>query len=176
MSRTAADIQVRAPRPAELPTLVAVGRESFLATFGEHYETPEFDRYVAETYSLKAFQTLHADPTRSLYLAEVEGEITGYAALKRGAVPPQLAPARLMGLDRLYVLPPWHGRGVGAALMDHCVETARAEGWQGMWLGVWQHNDRAMAFYRKYGFAIKGTHPFQLGDLVEDDYVMYWHF
>ena len=171
-----AALHIRTPRPAELPAVAALGRDAFLAAFAPHYDSADFDRYVAEAYCPEAFEALAADPQRSLYLAEVAGEMAGYAVLKRSAVPPQLAPARLIGLDRLYILPAWYGQGVAAALMDTCLTTAQAEGWEGMWLGVWEHNYRAMAFYRKYGFDIRGTHPFQMGDLVEADYVMYRFF
>lgn len=165
--------QIRAPQPRELPALAELGRAAFLAAFAPHYDSADFDRYVAETYHPAAFAALAADPQRSLLLAHTGAEMVGYAVLKRGAVPPQLAPARLVGLERLYVLPAWYGQGVAAALMDTCLDLARQEGWAGMWLGVWEHNYRAMAFYRKYGFAMRGTHPFRLGDTVEDDYVMY---
>ena len=32
-----------------------------------------------------------------------------------------------------------------------------------VWLGVWEHNPRAIAFYRKHGFVEVGAQVFQLG-------------
>ncbi len=41
-----------------------------------------------------------------------------------------------------------------------------------LWLGVWEHNPRAVAFYRKKGFRVVGDHVFQLGSDPQRDLIM----
>ena len=41
-----------------------------------------------------------------------------------------------------------------------------------MWLGVWEFNPRAQAFYEKYGFYEVGRHIFQLGSDPQTDLLM----
>lgn len=73
---------------------------------------------------------------------------------------------------RLYVSQASLGSGVGAALMQACIDEARRRGYKTLWLGVWEHNARAQAFYRKWNFTEIGTHIFQLGDDPQTDILM----
>ena len=76
-----------------------------------------------------------------------------------------------MELKRLYVARAWHGQGVAQALMDAALDTARARGAQTLWLGVWERNPRAVAFYAKYGFVRVGEHTFVLGGDAQTDWL-----
>ena len=53
----------------------------------------------------------------------------------------------------------------------HLQETERA-GCDVVWLDVWEHNPRAIAFYRKWGFEQVGTQTFQLGEDVQNDWLI----
>lgn len=75
-------------------------------------------------------------------------------------------------LKRLYVARAWHGRGVAQALMNAVLDAARARGAKTLWLGVWERNPRAVAFYEKYGFTRVGEHSFILGSDVQTDWVL----
>jgi ribosomal protein S18 acetylase RimI-like enzyme len=75
-------------------------------------------------------------------------------------------------IKQLYVLAPWQGAGVAAALMDWAVGTARADGAPALYLSVWAEGARAIAFYRKHGFAQVGEAPFQLGTRLYQDPIM----
>ena len=75
-------------------------------------------------------------------------------------------------LVRLYVSAEWLGRGVGEALIHASISEVRQEGYRTLWLGVWEHNHRARAFYRKWNFREVGEHIFQLGDDPQTDILM----
>ncbi|MDQ3134757.1 MAG: GNAT family N-acetyltransferase, partial [Acidobacteriota bacterium] len=75
-------------------------------------------------------------------------------------------------LVRLYVGRDWLGRGVGAALMGGCLDEARRGRHKTLWLGVWEHNQRAQAFYRRWDFREVGTHIFQLGSDAQTDLLL----
>ena len=79
---------------------------------------------------------------------------------------------RPVELLRFYVESKWHGLGVGQALMERCLALAREEGYQTLWLGVWEHNERALAFYKKYCFVAVGQHRFQLGHDEQVDLIL----
>jgi ribosomal protein S18 acetylase RimI-like enzyme len=66
----------------------------------------------------------------------------------------------------------WHGRGVAQALMDAVLDGARARGGRTLWLGVWERNPRAVAFYQRYGFHRVGEHTFRLGDDEQTDWLL----
>ena len=96
-----------------------------------------------------------------------ERRAAGYANLRSGQ---GLAP--LLELKRLYVTRAFHGRRVAQALMEAALELARTRGAKTMWLGVWERNPRAVAFYAKYGFARVGEHTFMLGGDAQTDWLL----
>lgn len=50
----------------------------------------------------------------------------------------------------------WRGRGVGGALVDAAVATARHLGAHKITLQVWPHNEPALRLYRRHGFVEEG--------------------
>jgi ribosomal protein S18 acetylase RimI-like enzyme len=56
--------------------------------------------------------------------------------------------------------------------MQACIEQARMRGVEVLWLGVWERNEHAIGFYKRWGFELVGTHLFQLGQDLQTDYVM----
>ena len=55
--------------------------------------------------------------------------------------------------------------------MEAALDAARTRGAQTIWLGVWERNARAVAFYRKSGFTRIGEHDFLLGNDVQTDWL-----
>jgi ribosomal protein S18 acetylase RimI-like enzyme len=56
--------------------------------------------------------------------------------------------------------------------MGACLGEIAARGADVAWLGVWEHNPRAIAFYRKWGFVEVGEHTFPVGDDPQRDLVL----
>ena len=75
-------------------------------------------------------------------------------------------------LHRFYVDRPSQGTGVAQRLMAAVQDAARAAGARHLWLGVWEHNPRAIRFYAKRGFVDVGSHDFVLGADRQTDRVM----
>jgi len=57
--------------------------------------------------------------------------------------------------------------------MRASLQSLARRGLRGVWLGVWEHNPRALAFYRKFGFEAVGEQVFLLGNDPQRDLVMY---
>ena len=75
-------------------------------------------------------------------------------------------------IQRIYVDPSVIGQGLGAILMQACLDEAEAHEYETIWLGVWEHNHRAIAFYEKWGFDTVGKQLFQLGSDEQTDVIM----
>jgi ribosomal protein S18 acetylase RimI-like enzyme len=113
-----------------------------------------------------------ADPMMVTLLADLEQELLGFAQLRWGSAPPCVAGNAPGEILRIYVLSDWHGRGIAQALIAACLEELKARGSDVVWLGVWERNPRAIAFYRKIGFVERGEHVFPVGDDPQRDIVM----
>jgi RimJ/RimL family protein N-acetyltransferase len=56
--------------------------------------------------------------------------------------------------------------------MNACIDVMRDRRSDVVWLGVWERNPRAIAFYRKFGFVEVGDKVFPLGTDPQRDIVM----
>ena len=74
-------------------------------------------------------------------------------------------------LYRLYVDGDEKGKGVADALMLEVLAWAKESGAEKMWLSVWENNQRAQRFYRRYGFVHAGEHKFMVGSVADRDFI-----
>lgn len=152
--------------------LSELGARTFSETFAADNTPEDLHAYLTTSFSV-AQQTAELEDSASTFLiAEVEEHAAGYAKLHDGKPEQGVEGAKPIELVRLYVLREWLGRSVGAELMRACLEEARQAGHDTIWLGVWERNARAQAFYRKWNFQTVGEHVFQLGSDLQRDLLM----
>jgi len=152
--------------------LAELGARTFAETFAADNRPEDMAAYLAAAFGLEQQVAELTDPHSTFLIAGVDGVAAGYAKLHPGRTPDSVTGARPIELVRLYVSRAWLGRGVGAALMRECLDEAKRAGYQTIWLGVWERNNRARAFYRKWNFRDVGKHIFQLGDDPQTDILM----
>lgn len=156
----------------DAPALSELAAASFIATFGPDNPPEAIDEYVAEALSVEVIEGQIADTNSTWIVAEDADGAAGFAHVKTGTAPREVSGDRPMQLSRLYARPDRIGKGVGAALMQDCVDRAAAVGCDALWLGVWEHNERALAFYRRWGMEPVGSMIFRLGDDDQTDLVL----
>ncbi len=130
------------------------------------------EAYMAGAFTPERMSSELADPRAKLLIAEVEGAPAGYAKLSNAETPDCVRFRPAMEIVRFYLDQRFHGSGVAHTMMQACLDEALRAGCRGVFLGVWEHNPRAQAFYRKWGFEIVGMHIFQMGDDPQTDYWM----
>lgn len=142
------------------------------------YHTPQnIAAHLAELLSEEDFEDYATDDDYDLFVAVGGGRILGFALLDTLAcddeeVEPLLAGAHpSIELSKLYVHPKAHGTGVAQQLFDACDESACDRSATSLWLTVWMENERALGFYRRNGFEVVGDRYYQVGDLLDHDYV-----
>lgn len=136
-------------------------------TFAAQNKPEDLEAYVSATYDEAQQRREIEHPDIVTLLAEEGGEAVAFAQMRRAP-----AEAGDVELARFYVDRRLHGSGVASLLMRAVEDAARELGGRSLWLGVWEHNARAIAFYRKCGFAQVGTKPFLLGSDLQTDLVM----
>jgi len=165
-------LNIRRASNEDAQLLAELGARTFAETFASENSPEDMAAYLAASFSVERLTAELRDPLSVFFIAEVEGRAAGYAKLHAGEVSADVEGPRPIELARLYVAQAWLGRGVGPALMGRCVDEAREMGFQTIWLGVWERNQRAQAFYRKWNFDEVGEHIFQLGSDPQRDIVM----
>jgi ribosomal protein S18 acetylase RimI-like enzyme len=166
------DATIRRANSDDASLLAELGARTFQETFAVDNTSEDMDAYLASHFNVaqQSAELTHSDST--FLIAEVDGQAAGYAKLQAGESPKEIEGAKPIELVRLYVSSEWFGRGVGEALMRACLDEARNAGHGTLWLGVWERNARAQAFYRKWDFRAVGEHMFQLGSDEQRDILM----
>ena len=162
-------------RPATLEdaaTLADLGSRTFRETFEPLYEPADFEAFLAEAYGPAIQRSELADPSRPALLLELDGAPAGFAQLRLDHRESCIPGARPAELQRIYLLQAAQGGGRGAALMAACESLARERGADVLWLGVWEHNAKALAFYARQGFREVGEHGFAIGNRVDRDLLL----
>lgn len=159
---------IRVATPADAAVLTALSLKTFVDTFAPHNTAADMESYTSVAFGeTKQQRELETEGVVTL-LGEEDGDTIAYAQIR-------LTPGAPHGdveIARFYVDQAHHGRGIAQTLMDAVDAHARALGGMRLWLGVWEHNLRAIAFYRKRGFVQCGAHPFLLGTDLQTDWVM----
>lgn len=157
---------------ADVDLLASFGAHAFREAFGAQNDPEDMDAYLAEHFSPARIQEEIEDPQSIFLLAYLDTRLAGYARLYAGEPPAAVEGFRPIELVRIYVDQEFIGQGFGSALMQVCLDTARSNGYQTIWLGVWEHNPRALHFYFRWGFRKVGTQQFILGRDVQQDYIL----
>ena len=162
-------------RPAKLADALALSRlaeQTFRETFGAANTDQDMALHCRTSYgeAIQAREIAAADMLT--FLSEEDGRLVGFAQLRWNGAPECVVAKAAGEIQRLYVAQDWHGKGVAQELMHACLEELRARGADVAWLGVWERNPRAIAFYRKSGFVEVGDHVFEVGTDPQRDIVM----
>lgn len=152
--------------------LAKLGAKTFLAAYGDANDPADLAAYVAATYTDRQLAAELRRPEVTYLIAESGKEAVGFAKLVFGSDQRAVAAAAPVELEQLYVRQDRQGGGVGSELLAAAVEQARKHRCDVLWLGVWEHNPRAIAFYERHGFSRLGTHSFRLGAKLQTDWVM----
>lgn len=163
---------IRRAKVDDARLLSELGARTFSETFADDNSAADMADYLSSAFSEAQQATELADPHCTFHIAEVNGVAVGYSLLSSGSAPDAVSNDKPIELVRLYVSREHVGQGVGAQLMEVCIRKASQLGFHTLWLGVWEHNHRAQAFYRKWNFREVGTHIFQLGGDAQTDLLM----
>ena len=157
---------------SDVSILRGIARDTFIETFSEANKAEDMDRYLAKNFSEDQLARELSNPNSFFYVAEVNGNVVGYLKLNTAHAQTEPQAADALEIERIYVLSSYHGGGVGQALYHHAMSVAEDRKASYVWLGVWEHNHRALRFYEKNGFIAFGTHIFQLGNDQQTDILM----
>jgi ribosomal protein S18 acetylase RimI-like enzyme len=166
------DITIRRATRADAKRLADLAASTFRETFAAENRPEDMALHVGSAFGVPQQEAELANPEITTLLAEVDGELAGYAQLRAHAAPDCVTGGVPLELWRFYVAAPWHGRGIAHTLMKGVETEARAHDAQTLWLGVWERNERAKSFYRKCGFADVGSQVFVLGTDAQTDRIM----
>ncbi len=164
-------------RPASLSdaeNLSRLGRDSFCHAFEHLYREEDLKPFLQEVYSAQAVASEIADPaiTHCLVQDTADGPLTAFIKVKQTSPYLEHSDARTpLCLSQLYTDPARTGGGIGAALMEWCLDLARHRGCDAVQLSVWSENYGAQRFYQRYGFTKIADIGFWVGQQRDEEFL-----
>jgi len=165
-------IDVRQASVDDAQLLSEMGALMFDASFGQFNRPEDMQTYLEKSFNQEVISAdLQSDNTIYLLVLLAE-QVIGYAKVCLSQAPDSVPGRNPVELARIYIDLAYSSMGYGSQLMDACLEAARRLEGDTLWLGVWERNEAAIRYYRRWGFESVGTMEFMLGNDVQNDYVM----
>jgi len=163
---------LRAATSADADTLARLAERTFRETFAAENSPADIDHHCATNFGEDIQLQEVRDPNYVTIVVDHDGELVAFAQVRLHSPKRIVRAEHPAELHRLYVLANWHGQGIAHEIMSAVLAAPALKGADALWLSVWEHNPRAIAFYRKYGFNVVGDHVFQVGADPQRDLVM----
>lgn len=135
-------ITIRPIEPADNPQLAVVVRNT-LAEFGANHPGTVF--YDPTTDAL--FELFQKPQSAYFVAAEGENILGGGGIFPTGGLPKDTCE-----LVKMYLLPEARGVGLGRALIEKCMDTARELGFRRIYLETMPELQQALKVYERFGF------------------------
>lgn len=163
---------VRRAGPDDAAALAEFAARTFEDTYGAFNAPEHMAEHLAASFGEPKQRAELLNPAWVTIFIEIERGLVGYAQLRQHPRPVSVPLEHAVELHRFYVASRWHGTGAAHMLMSAVRVEARETGATHLWLGVWEHNPRAIAFYTKCGFQHVGETVFLVGPDQQRDRVL----
>ena len=165
-------VTLRLATPGDAAKLARFAEMTFRESYASQNTVADMNAYVDATFQPEGIARELDDPSNTFIIAQTPDQVVGYAKLRRGKSVSCVSADPAAELERIYVHPDLAGKGVGKRLLARSLDIVRAEAAACLWLGVWEHNQRAIEFYISQGFVDVGSHYFRLGSQLQGDRIM----
>jgi len=156
----------------DLAVLTDIARSTFVNTF-EHLNDPKhFAEYIEKAFNSDQMKKEFEHPDSLFYLVRSAGQVIGYLKINRGSAQTEHHMPDAMEVQRIYLAKEFRGQGIGDHMIDKAKEVAMEQQCAMLWLGVWEDNPEAIAFYKRQGFEVFGEHYFMMGPERQTDKLM----
>ena len=162
---------IQLAEPSNASSLAKLAEKTFRDAFAQFISKDDFESYVARSFTENQIRSELLDIASTFFIAKLKDKWVGYAKLYQSPPPDCIKQLPTIELARLYSMQQYLGYGIGAALLEACLNYARSRAFESIWLGSWKENHRGNAFYAKMQFEIFGTKTFALGSDTQEDYI-----
>ncbi len=156
----------------DLDTLVNISRETFIAAFEKGNDPKDFQDYLRKAFHPDRMAAELNDANSLFYFVFEDEELVGYFKLNLSDSQTDIKDPSAMEIERIYVLGSHQGKQIGAWMVQQIMGLAKGMGKTFIWLGVWEHNPKAITFYQRHGFEKFAEHPYYIGTDKQTDWLL----
>lgn len=155
-----------------LEQLQRISKATFSDAFASDNDPKDFKNYLEAAFSSKKLKEELLHPHSHFYFVYLKKQLAAYFKLNTEDAQTEFREDKGMELERIYITTAYQGKGMGSFLLEEIEDLAREKMKAYLWLGVWERNLGAIAFYKKHGFVKIGTHPYYVGSDKQTDWLM----
>lgn len=156
----------------DIDILKEISEETFYETFKDQNTTENMTVYLERAFNLNQLAKELSNPSSGFFFIHLNEQIAGYLKVNIDDAQSEEMGSETLEIERIYIKNHFQKHGLGQALFNKAIEIAREHNKKKIWLGVWEKNENAIAFYEKLGFVQIGSHSFYMGDEEQVDLVM----
>lgn len=156
----------------DVNVLQSISYDTFMETFAEDNTAEDIKAYTDKAFDKARLQTELHNPQSYFAFIYQDAKLAGYIKMNRDEAQTEARGEDGLELQRIYVKKAYLRQGHGERLLQYAVQQAEKLRKSFIWLGVWEHNDKAIRFYKKWGFTQTGAHAFYVGNDEQKDLIM----
>jgi ribosomal protein S18 acetylase RimI-like enzyme len=156
----------------ELEELHKLSLQTFAETFSYANTEEDMQKYMEENMSMTRLLKELRNRDSVFYFAKVGGKPVGYLKMNYNHAQTENVGINTLEVERIYVLKESKGLGAGTFMLRFAIEVGIQRNASFVWLGVWEKNEAAINFYKKFGFEKFSEHSFTLGNDKQTDIMM----
>ncbi len=170
-------MQIEKATIADAAALLTFAKDTFTATYAHLNEPVFFEQYVDKNFLIENMENELQNEQIEYWVIKENDLIVAYIKLNinrlhDAEIENMPTQGSMTELERIYIAESQKGKGLGKIMIEKSLERAIFHQNDWLWLGVWEENTNALAFYKHLGFEIFGNHAFYMGDDRQEDFLM----
>jgi len=158
---------------SDIDVLQQLSKKTFSDSFNETNSKQNMDDYLDKEFSLTKLKQQLENPQSEFHVVKMnKDQLLGYLKVNYGEAQTEHLPFAALEIERIYVDKEYQGQKIGELLINKAHQVAKSMSINHLWLGVWEHNLRAIKFYQKIGFEEFDRHVFMVGNDPQTDIMM----
>ena len=165
-------IKIKKCNREDLEILQEISIETFNDTF-ENQNSPEnMKAYLEAAFNSKRLEKELSNRSSQFFFVYFNEAVAGYLKVNTNKAQSEEMGDESLEIERIYIKNNFQKHGIGKYLLNKAIEIAMERNKNKIWLGVWEKNENAIAFYKKMGFVHTDSHSFYMGDEEQIDLIM----
>ncbi|EOL43164.1 hypothetical protein RV11_GL000620 [Enterococcus phoeniculicola] len=156
----------------DIDALRTLSIETFTDTFADQNTAEDLAAYLDTAYNYEQLREELKNEESFFFFLQANKEIVGYLKLNIGQAQTETIYPDSLEVERIYIRSIHKRKGYGSEGITKAIQTAKALQKKSLWLGVWEKNERALAFYKNQGFTKVGSHSFFMGEDEQTDFIL----
>ncbi|MFB9760893.1 GNAT family N-acetyltransferase [Ectobacillus funiculus] len=152
--------------------LQEISYETFSETFKHQNSSENMNAYLERAFNLKQLEKELSNISSQFFFVYFNNEVAGYLKVNTNDAQSEEMGDESLEIERVYIKSKFQKHGLGKYLLNKAIEIALECNKKKIWLGVWEKNENAIAFYKKMEFVHTGAHAFYMGDEKQTDFIM----